>query len=195
MKNGKVIPFLWGFVLIFIYFFSLFGVLTNKYNISYKGFAVDSTGNIYIGFREGEIKKFKDGKQVSTLFAPTSRGYDFTITENDTLYIDCGDRAYYIDFEGNIIDEIEGVIPSFSQIRPDRSIFVTNEGVIYEKQFNFGRTKIVKYEEEKETVYEMPLSNYCIKLIVVIGSLVFLISILSVIIKQQITIRTNQTNY
>ena len=83
MKGNNFIAIILSFLFIFVYGFSMIGVLSNRSNISYKGFAVDSKGTVYVGFNSGRIKKFDNNKLIGSISAQTSRGYDFTIIEND----------------------------------------------------------------------------------------------------------------
>ena len=184
MKGNNFIAIILSFLFIFVYGFSMIGVLSNRYNISYKGFAVDSKGTVYVGFNSGRIKKFDNNKLIGSISAQTSRGYDFTIIENDVLYIDCGDRAYFTDSDGNIVEKITDNIEPFYKFRRDKSVFIANDGTEYKKKFNFGRTEIIKYEnEEDKTVYQMPLGDYCVKIIIFIGSIILYGTIILIIKK------------
>ncbi len=186
MKFPKFFAIYLSFLLVVAYAFAIVGLLSNKYNISYQGFAVDSEENIYIGFYSGQIKKFNDGKLVETISAQTNRGYDFTITENNTLYITCGNIAYFTDLDGNVLEKITDSIQPFYKYRYDKSVFVTNDGTKYEKKFNFGKTKFIKYQDQQEiTMYEMPLKDYLIKLILIVGSVVIYGTIIVLIIKKE----------
>ena len=169
---------------IFVYATNIMGLLNNEYNISYQGFAVDNKGNIYVGFYSGQIKKFNGGKLLGVISAQTSRGYDFTITENDTLYITCGDRAYFTDLDGNVLETITDNIQPFYKYRYNKSIFLSKDGTKYEKKFNFGKTKFVKCQEQQEiTIYEMPLKDYISKVVLIVGSVVIYGAVIVLIIK------------
>ena len=186
MKFPKFFAICLSFLLVVAYAFAIVGLLSNKYNISYQGFAVDSEENIYIGFYSGQIQKFNNGNLVNTISAKTNRGYDFTITENDTLYIDCGNVvAYFMDLDGNVLEKITDSIQPFYKYRYDKSVFVTNDGTKYEKKFNFGKTKFIKHQEQQEiTMYEMPLKDYLIKLTLIVGSVVIYGTIIVLIIRK-----------
>ena len=80
--------------LVFIYVFIAFLALTSCYvidskhsvTISYNGFGIDSTGILYVG-KNSAIEKIKDGKVIETLSPQTSRGYAFTIKNDDTILL------------------------------------------------------------------------------------------------------------
>ncbi len=68
---------------------------------------------------------------------------------------------------GKRIDYQGGEYNSFYTYRPRKSEFVFADGVIYKQKFNMGRTKIVKISDDiTETVYQMPLDDYIVKIIV-----------------------------
>lgn len=190
MRVLKSVGIIFFAFLAFVYSITIVGLLSNKYNISYQGFAVDNEENFYLGFYSGEIKKINDGKILKTISAQTNRGYDFTITEKNTLYITCGDVAYFLDLDGNVLEKITDDIQFFHKYRYDKSVFVANDGTRYEKKFNFGKTKFIKYENQQEiTVYEMPTEDYLAKLILIVGSVVIYGTIIVFIIKQRHTIK------
>ena len=194
MKGLKSIGIVLFGLLTFAYSVTIVGLLSNKFDISYQGFAVDNEENFYLGFYSGKIKKINDGKVLKTISAQTSRGYDFTITENDTLYITCGDVAYFVDLDGNILEKITDNIQPFYKYRYNKSVFVASDGTKYERKINFGKTKFIKHQDQQEiTVYEMPLEDYLAKLILVVGSVIIYGTIIVFIIKQRRPIRGQNT--
>lgn len=177
-KTEKIFCLLLAFILLSVFAFSVVGCLTNRYVIFYNGFAADSSGNIYIGY-PSEIKRYNGERFTKSISAQTSRGYEFAIIENDIIYIYCGDSAYYVDLDGNILKTLNNsdLVP-FYTYRPKNNVFVDGNGTVYKQKFNFGRTEIVKeIDGETKTVYKMPVSDYCIKIIIHLGYFAFFIAI------------------
>ena len=159
-----------------IYWIAIMLVIFGKINISYQGFAIDSKNNLYIGYGSGIIKKYKDKTLLRTISAQTSRGYDFTILENDVIYVDCGNRAHYIDSNGTVLKTITKDIPRFTELRPSLKEFLSTNGTLYRLENSFGRTKIVEYSNTKKTIiYEMPLFDFLVKILVGYGTVLFMI--------------------
>lgn len=184
MKMAKFILSMCSVLFVIAFIYGNVGYFTHTYSISYSGFAVDSQGIIYIGVDNGKICKYDDGELIDTIPAYTSRGYNFTITENDTVFVHCGDRAYFTDLEGNILEKFEEDIPYFSEFRKNKRVFVSGDGTKYEQRFNFGRTKIIKHQDgNKIVVFEMPLKNYFFKMVIIIGWYLFFVLTLVIIIK------------
>lgn len=162
-----------------VYWIAVMCVVLGKVNISYQGFAIDSKNNIYIGYDSGVIKKYKGKNLIGTISAQTSRGYDFTILENDTIYVDCGDKVHYIDLNGNVLETITKDFPKFTDLRPSTKEFISTEGTIYRLENSFGRTKIVEHSNtQKKIVYEMPLFDFLVKILVSYGTLLFMITVI-----------------
>ena len=176
----KIVLLIIVLILGFVSAFSLMGFLTGKYTISYNGFAVDKNENIYVGFTEGKIKVFKDNKYVKTVFSGTNRGYDFTIVDGDKIYVYIAPKGYFLDLDGKRI-ECQEEFDSIYIYRPKKSEFVFDDNIIYKQKFNMGRTKIIKISDDiTETVYEMPLNDYIVKIIVFLNFtlLIFAVSYL-----------------
>ena len=177
-KYCKKVAVIFLVVILSIYWIAVMCVVLGKVNISYQGFAIDSKNNIYIGYDSGVIKKYNEKNLIGTISAQTSRGYDFTILENDNIYIDCGDRAHYIDLNGNVLETITKDIPKFTDLRPSSKEFISKDGTIYRLENAFGRVKIVKYSNtQKKIIYEMPLFDFFIKVIVSYGTVLFMIAV------------------
>ena len=173
MENfKKSIKLIVAFILCFIFGFSVLGYLTGANTISYNGFAIDSEENLYLGFPEGKIKVFKDNQYVKTIFSGTNRGYDFTIVDGNKIYVYIAPQGYFLDLNGKRIENPTAEFKYFHEYRPDENEFVFSDDVIYKQKFNMGRTKIIKISNnEPETVYEMPLDDYIVKIILMSGYL------------------------
>lgn len=146
---------------------------------SYKGFAVDVFGNIYVG-KQSEIEVYsEDGRFVRSFSSKTSRGYSFAIYDEDTILIDTADKLYTLDLYGNVLSENE---ENYKRIY-NQKVFESVNGDIYRIKNTFFRTSLVCIKNDIENlVFEMPLSDYIGKLIdslfPVILCIVFIIVVL-----------------
>ncbi len=175
-SNCKNVIFLILVIFFSVYLIAIMLVVFGEINISYQGFAIDSKNNLYIGYDSGVIKKYKERTLLGTISAQTSRGYDFTILENDVIYVDCGNRAHYIDSNGTLLKTITKNIPRFTELRPSSKEFLSTDGTLYRLENYFGRTKIVEYSNTQKTIiYEMPLNDFFVKILVGYGTVLFMI--------------------
>lgn len=159
--------------LLFIYIFIAFTAfiscfIINTYHpvtLSYRGFAMDSTGILYVG-KDASIEKIKDGKVIETLSPQTSRGYAFTIKKDDTILLSTASTVYTLDLSGNIISETEdeGTL-TFNKLQITKKFFASSDGKIYVVKSPFGRTTV--RSSKGETIYQMPILDYIVKLILI----------------------------
>lgn len=169
-------------VLLGCYLFSFFGVTVGWFDISFYGFAVDSNDNVYVGLSNGKIVKYKDGFSFETISAMTSRGYEFTILEDDTIYL-ISSKVYLLDLNGNVLEELKST-GSLYEYRENKAEFVKKDGTVYKQVFNFGRTKIIKETDDgNKIVYLMPLSDYCVKLYITVFSVFIFAAVLFICIR------------
>ena len=151
-------------IILGVFLFTNIGVLTGKYEINYQGFAIDSNGNVYIG-TSSKIKIYNGGCFIKSIYPQTNRGYEFTIAKDDMIYILTGTGSYYMNIDGELIKHTDEGRTTLRKYRPDKGEFITSEGIVYKQKINFGRTKIIKENGDKdETVFIMPLNDYCAKL-------------------------------
>ncbi len=169
-------------VLLGCYLFSFFGVTVGWFDISFYGFAVDSNDNVYVGLSNGKIVKYKDGFSFETISVMTSRGYEFTILEDDTIYL-ISSKVYLLDLNGNVLEELKST-GSLYEYRENKAEFVKKDGTVYKQVFNFGRTKIIKETDDgNKVVYLMPLSDYCVKLYITVFSIFIFTAVLFICIR------------
>ena len=79
------------------------------------GFGVDTEERVYLGTANGKILVWKDQQQIGTLHAPTSRGYQITV-ENDEILCATGSTDYRMNLDGNILEK--ATIPPPACTRP-----------------------------------------------------------------------------
>ncbi|MBQ3548111.1 MAG: hypothetical protein IJA44_06535 [Clostridia bacterium] len=153
-------------------------VLMNVGNVSitYSGFGVDSAGVLYVG-KEGVIEKYDGDKMVGTISPQTSRGYAFTVKEDDTILLSTADMVYTLDLSGKVLDkwEDEGT-STFNDLQFIRK-FIAKDGCQYTMKLHFGRTIICSGED---VIYKMPMLDYIVRILLClcfIGAFVFAIAL------------------
>lgn len=161
-------------VLLYLFFaMVLAGILlisTGTSCVSYKGFAVDKEGNLYLG-RKGEIAVVsRKGDFLRSISAMTGRGYRFTISE-DMLLVDTGDHYYKMDLLGNILTE--GADTTTIRLQNKNSFFTDTDGNMYQMKLVFPlRTQILKVDGKQETViFQNTIVDYGAGLLVAVGLL------------------------
>jgi len=170
---------------------SLMLQLTGTISLSVNGFGVDHDGLLYLG-QDNVIVVFKNGTKLRTIEPPTSRGYQFTLTDGETIVLSTGTLVYEMDLYGKILSEKEdenaGV---YSQLQWKRT-FRAQDGSEYRLTYPFGRAQI---EKDGNILYQMPLFDYIIGFVTVIMFIVaFTAGILFAVKKIKTLLRKPQTN-
>lgn len=161
----------------------LFTTSTGKACVSFRGFAVDREENLYLG-NAAEIDVLNSqGKFIKNICVPTSRGYEFTITHENEILISTSDYLYYMDLNGNLIKKTR--INDYADdplVNKNRHHFKLDDNTEYIMKNEFLRTKIYRLEygtEERNIrlIYQMPMFDYIIRLLLVlfvIGSFIII---------------------
>ncbi len=160
MRLGKLLII---FLLILFPIITICNVLMSMgiVSITYSGFGVDSLGVLYVG-KENTIEKYKDGKMIGKISPQTSRGYAFTIQEDDTILLSTASIVYKIDHSGKILDEWEDEDTStFNDVQFIRK-FIAKDGRKYVMKSLLGRTVIYC---NNDIIYKMPLLDYIVKIL------------------------------
>lgn len=132
-------------------------------HINYAGFAVDSTGNLYLGVKDNGENRIlvldPSGDLLRSFDVPTNRGYSFTIFDKNQIVVDTGTVLYTLDTYGKVIDKSLAEEQSQHRVPPHFiTHFTDSNGINYEMRGRFSRTRIIRIEHGQETVfYEMPL--------------------------------------
>jgi len=134
--------------------------------ISYHGFAIDDDKNLYLG-KDSVIQVIgHNGEIVREINPNTSRGYHFTIVEDNTLKISTGDYLYTTDLSGKVDSKKE--IFDYKDdafIRESKHRFVASDGTEYVMKNHLFRTMIYRLDGNQNTViYKMPVLDYIAKL-------------------------------
>lgn len=145
------------------FFWAICLILMNVGNVSitYSGFGVDASGVLYVG-KEGVIEKYDNGKKIGEISPQTSRGYAFTVKEDDTILLSTADMVYKLDLSGKVLDEWEDEGTStFNDLQYIRK-FVAKDGRQYAMKLHFGRTVICLGED---VIYKMPMLDYIVRIL------------------------------
>ncbi len=136
--------------------------------INYKGFSVDADGNIYIG-KLGRIDVISPGGDlIRTIDTQTNRGYEFMISDCNTIYLNATGSFMILDLEGNLLQEPVAYSELHYKQKPafHRTKYIAPDGTIYLLRKPFGRPTILRVEKESMTpVYKMPLSDYAVRIL------------------------------
>lgn len=155
--------------------FNILGITT----FSYTGFAVDSCGIVFIG-KDSIIEKYFDGKKIAELDPKTSRGYAFTI-QNDNIILSTGSFVYTLDLDGKELGrEADIETKVFNGLQKQKKFFVTNEGDQYYFKSVLGRAQVI--DESGNVLYKMPFLDYIVKLL-------FISSLISIFVCVPLIIR------
>ena len=151
-----------------IIMFCLFNIVTDKVTITYDyGFCFDSEENLYLGKDDGINVISKDGELIRVISSRTSRGYEFTIYENNIL-LKTGSAFYTLDLYGEEILKTEN--PSEAEKKLFDKLFeyhkfTSSDGTVY--KMTRLRTTVYKIGEngEKIVFYEMPAYDFVVKML------------------------------
>ena len=149
----------------------LFLIITGNANLFIDSYAVDSYDRLYIG-KEGKIDVYENGSLQYSIDARTSKSCAFTITENDCIVLSTASHVYTLTLQGDEISVCDDPGSSmFTKLQNGSRTFHSKNGNTYERVCYFGRTKIVKNDEE--VVYQMDLLSFAVKILMA-GSVVAL---------------------
>ncbi len=138
-------------------------IISGYVAIFYSGFAIDSSGVLYIG-KDTKIEKYADGKLIGTIDPKTSRGYAFTIQNDDTILLSTASIVYTLDLNGNVINEEEDSgTRIFNKLQYGKNRFTTSDGNTYHIKSWFGRTVIIS--DEGILIYKMSVVDYIVKIV------------------------------
>lgn len=122
--------------------------------LTFNGFGVDSAGKLYIG-RGHHIEVWEDGTQINNIRKGTSRGYAFTISEDDTILLASGNSVLIMDLDGTTALKRweESRKETYNELS-NRRVFTAVTGVKYHADRIYGRLTIL---QDETTIYQEPL--------------------------------------
>jgi len=134
--------------------------LTGVVCLSYNGFAVDEQGRLYLG-RQKRIDVIDKGVVVDEYDAPF-RGYALSFS-NGLLIVDLGDERCILDSTGRIVLREE------DHEYTNKHSFVSENGTRYIMRNVLLRPSIYMGQGEyKELLYQMPIFDYVVKILMCI---------------------------
>ena len=184
MPNKKV-------VLFFVVAFSIITVIvlpclllivTGAVSLDFCCFAVDSAGKLYVG-KQSRIEVYDGGEMTDSFSAMTSRGYQFTILDDDTILLSTSTVVYSMDLEGNVLDSWrENASDVSNQLYYRRASFVSADGDTYRCRNPFGWKRIVKNGET--VVYQITGLSYAVKMLLGLSAITFAILIVLLMLRE-----------
>lgn len=140
--------------------------------ISYTGFGVDSQGRMYIG-RGSKIEVRDTEHLLYTIQNHTSRGYAFSV-KDDTIILSTGSTVVTMDLYGEDIGRQEDINSSMiRKLKQEKynSIIINNAQYTVSNVLGF-----LQISKNGEPVYIMPVQDYLVKVLLLVGRPIFLIT-------------------
>lgn len=160
---------------------------------NYQGFAVDENQNLYLG-KKGYIQVFDaSGNPQHTINAHTTRGYSFTIINNE-LYLHTGDLFYIMDLNGNTTEhgELSDEMRVFISDHTKRNKFTASDGTEYVLNNPLNRPTIYRMDNEQKTmIYQMPGLDYTIDSLSSISYVLLIIPALIILFRSKNSNKTH----
>lgn len=154
------------FVFVLISFMCEIAMLTGLADTEIRGFAVDSSGKLYVGMND-VIRVYDKDIQVSSISPQSSRAYAFTILEDDSLLLSTANKVYKMTTDGDILDSWEDKASlTYNNLRRSKKEFISGKDT-YTLKGNFFRNRIVK--NNNETVYQITLISFIFKMLAFVG--------------------------
>lgn len=136
-------------------------IASGKVSVDIDSFALDSTGNLYIG-KLLKIEVFRDDLLLRTI-SPMPRDYRFTIDQNDSIILTDGSTVFNMDLNGNILSHSEDMYSEIYNKLHDKKTFISKSGDKYLKRSSWGRVEIIHVVDNYEVIiYRMPFLDYVV---------------------------------
>lgn len=141
-------------------------LISGKVSLNTYSFAVDSFGKLYVG-KDSKIEVYIDQSLVKSIFPMTTKGYLFTIENDDSILLSDASTVYVMDLNGIVLSQREDQFSTvYSKLNSNKEIFVTTSGMKYIKRNILGRIEITQdFENTSTVVYRMPLLDYVVKVV------------------------------
>ena len=148
-------------VLALIVFPCLAMILTGIATPFIEGFAVDASDRLYVGVQE-EIRVYDNGELAYVISPQTSKGYAFTITEDDQILLSTSSITYRMSLSGDILEKNEeDSVSLYNELNWGKKQFVSASGDEYRMKSYLGWTRIIKNGEER--VYRISVLSFAVK--------------------------------
>lgn len=160
-----------------IMFACLLLLITGTVTLGFNGFGVDSYDKLYLG-KNGKIEVYNNGVLENIINPRTSRGYIFTIQNNDTILLSTGSNIYTLDLDGNVISkEVDYRSRMYHDIKKMNKPYYSSKGDKYIMKHPWGWTEIAhEGEGGSKIIYQLPFLDYVVRialLALIIGIFIF----------------------
>ena len=141
-------------------------LVSGNVSLSTYSFALDSAGKLYVG-KESKLEVYSNETLIMTIFPMTTKGYLFTIKNDDTILLSDASTVYIMDLTGTVLSQREDRFSeTFSTLDNSKKTFVTKNGHNYQKRSIWGRDVIVHvFGNDEIVIYRMPLLDYIVKIL------------------------------
>jgi len=164
--------------------FCMYHLITGNVTITYHGYGVDSSGNLYVGL-EREIAVYDGDSKISSIqtAASTARAYYFTVQHDDTILLSTASNVYVLDLNGNILSKTEDTnTVVYDRLQWSGKNFTATDGTQYVRCASLGRMRIET--SDGNVIYQMPMFDFVVKIITCLWLLSMAIFI-PIIVKQK----------
>ena len=156
-----------------LYFLCASLIISQTVSLNYQGFGVDTRGNLYVGIGH-KIDVFENGELTHTIRKGTSRGYCFTIQEDDTILLASGNDVFIFDLLGETTLSQWKDSSIKDTLSESKYFYKSHEGDIYRASYPMGRLTIYRNDSP---IYRLPLFDYVVLILLCISVPCFIISI------------------
>jgi len=140
-------------------------MLANIVYLDWHGFGADHLGQVYIG-KPGRIEVYNHNSLVSIIPIQPYRTYAFTTRDGESFQLSTASTIYTLDIYGNELEsEDDKGCDTYEALRENKQVILPNGQKVI-KEAPFLHTRIVN--ENGDILYQMPLLDYIIQLILVI---------------------------
>ncbi len=168
-KNRFPVSAIVAGIIAFVINLVVIGNAVSGVNMDWSGFALDRQGLLYIG-GTGIMEVIREGKKIGMVETPTSRGFQFTIENGDTILLMTGTSCYRLDLKGNVLEKAEVDWELYAKLVREAHFFSAGNGLTYRMSSPWGRTQIAYEQDGKETVvYQMPGSVFILRILFVLS--------------------------
>lgn len=143
-------------------------IISGAVTPSISGFAIDSSGKLYVGMPQ-KICIYDAETLVGSISPYTSRSYAFTINEDDNIILSTSTKVYLMNLDGTILDTWDDPgADTFNQIRYRKAEYISANGDVYKLSSVFGWISITK--NGVDVVWHIDLFSYIVILLLGISA-------------------------
>lgn len=159
---------IFGFSICSIIFPCLILIFTGTATPFIHCFAVDASDRLYIG-TDSDIYVYDNGIMIGTINPHTSRGYMFTINEEQLIVLSTASKVHLMDLNGTILQTHDDPgAYMYNQIQYKKRTFVSANGDEYKLIGEFGWTRIIK--NRSELIYQISVLSFMVKVLIAVAA-------------------------